>query len=296
MKYDLKDIATFTYVAKLKSFTRASEALDISKAVVTTRINDLEKALGMNLLARTTREVNLTTDGQNFFNYCVSVMKKVEGLNDFLDSYKGISGKLRIVLPPYFSRYHIVPYLGEFLEKYPNLKLDITLTENPINIIEEGYDLQVRIQIPHEENLEVAKLSDNQKIVCASPAYIKKFGQPKTPEDLLKHNCLVFGENSVWKFKNKTNKKIIELDDMSGNIKCDNGEVIKELVLAGIGITLKSACDVADEIKKEQLIVLLKNYEVANETQFYAVFPAGKFKSPKIEAFIKFFREKLKIS
>lgn len=296
MKYDLKDIITFTYVAKLKSFTRASEALNISKAVVTTRINDLEKALEMNLLARTTREVNLTTDGQNFFNYCASVMKKVEGLNDFLDSYKGISGKLKIVLPPYFSRYHIVPYLGEFLEKYPNLKLDITLTENPINIIEEGYDLQVRIQIPHEENLEVAKISDNQKIVCASPSYIKKFGQPKTPKDLLNHNCLVFGENSVWKFKNKTSKEkdLIELRDVTGNIKCDNGEIIKELVLAGVGITLKSTCDIEDEIKKEQLIVLLKNYEVVNETQFYAVFPAGKFKSPRIEAFIKFFHDKLK--
>ena len=294
MKYDLKDIITFTAIARLKSFTKASETLDISKGVVTTRINDLEKALGMTLLARTTREVNLTTDGQNFLNHCSAILKKVESLDDFLDSYKGINGKLRIVLPPYFSRYHIVPYLEEFLKKYPNLTLDITLTENPVNIIEEGFDLQVRIRIPEEENLEVSKLMMNKKILCAAPKYIAKYGAPKTPQDLLNHNCIVFGENSVWKFKNKITKNVIELRDMKGSIKCDNGEIIKELVLSGAGITLKSACDVENEIKEKKLIILLNNFEVMNETQFYAVYPAGRKTSPKIKAFIEFFQNKLR--
>ena len=293
MKYDLKDIVTFTTIAKLKSFTKASEALNISKSVVTTRINDFEKAIGMMLLARTTKEVNLTTDGQNFFNYCKAILDKVNSLDDFLDKYKEISGKLRIVLPPYFSRYHIVPYLEEFLQQYPNLKLDIFLTENPVNIIEEGFDLQIRIQIPEEENLEVAKLMMNRKIVCASPKYIVKHGSPKTPQELLNHNCIVFGENSVRKFKHLTKKTITELRDMKGNITCDNGEIIKELTLAGVGITLKSVCDVANEIKEKKLIVLLKDYEAINETMFYAVYPAGRNTSPKIKAFIEFFQKKL---
>lgn len=293
MKYDLKDIITFTTIAKLKSFTKASEALNISKGVVTTRINDLEEALGMALLARTTREVNLTTDGQNFLNHCNAILQKVENLDDFLDGYKGINGKLRIVLPPYFSRYHIVMHLEEFLQKYPNLKLDITLTENPINIIEEGYDLQIRIQIPQEENLQVSELMTNRKIVCASPAYIEKHGNPKTPNDLFNHNCLVFGENSVWKFKQKTTQKFININDLVGNIKCNNGEIIKELALAGVGITLKSACDVESEIKEKKLIVLLQDYEVINETQFYAVYPSGRSLSPKIKAFVDFFQQKL---
>jgi DNA-binding transcriptional LysR family regulator len=293
MRFDLKEITTFVRVAKLKSFTKASEALDISKGVVTTRINDLEKALGMALLARTTREVNLTTDGQNFLNHCNAILQKVEGLDDFLDSYKGINGKLKIVLPPYFSRYHIVPYLEEFLHKYPNLKLDINLTENPINIIEEGYDLQIRIQVPEEENLQVSKLMTNRKIVCASPEYIKKHGAPKDPRGLLNHNCLVFGENSVWKFKEKGKENVINIRELVGNIKCNNGEIIKELVLAGVGITLKSVSDVEDEIKEKKLIVLLKDYEVINSTEFYAVYPAGRNLSPKINAFIEFFQKKL---
>lgn len=293
MKYELRDIITFTTIARLKSFTKASESLNISRGVATTRINDLEKSLGMTLLARTTREVNLTADGQNFFNHCISILKDVANLDDFLDSYKGVKGTLRIVIPPYFSRYHIVPYLEEFLQKYPDLKLNITLTENPVNIIEESYDLQVRIQIPEEENLQVARLMTNRKIVCASPDYIEKHGSPKTPKELLNHNCIVFGENSVWKFKHKTTEKLIDLREVNGSVKCDNGEIIKELALAGVGITLKSASDVENEIKEKKLIVLLKDYEVINSTEFYAVYPAGKNISPRIKAFIEFFQKKL---
>ncbi len=293
MKYDLKDIITFTYIARLKSFSRAAEALRISKTVVTTRINELEKAVGMSLLARTTREVNLTTDGKKFFEYCISIIKKVEDLDSFLDLYKGISGTLKIVIPPYFSRYYIVPYLEEFLAKYPDLNLDITLTENPVNIIEEGQDLQIRIQIPNEENLEVSELMTNHKILCASPKYIKKHGEPKVPEDLLRHNCLIFGENTVWKFKNIIGGKLFELRDLKGNIKCDNGEIIKELVLAGIGITLKSIRDVENELKDGKLAELLTKYKIVNETQFYAVYPSSKHQSEKIKAFIEFFQNKI---
>lgn len=293
MKYDLKDIITFTTIANLRSFTKAAEKLEISKSVVTTRINDFEKAIGMVLLARTTKEVNLTTDGQNFLHYCNKILKDIDNIEDFLHSSKEIDGKLKIVLPPYFSRYHIVPYMEEFLAKYPKLKLDITLTENPINIIKEGYDLQIRIQIPEEENLEVAKLITNRKVVCAAPKYLKKFGTPKTPKDLLNHNCIIFGENAVWSFKEKGKKQPIDLRDLKGNVHCDNGEIIKELVLSGLGITMKSACDIAEEVKAKKLVTILNDFEPVNQTSFYIVYPSGRGTSPKIKAFVDFFKDKL---
>jgi DNA-binding transcriptional LysR family regulator len=109
----------------------------------------------------------------------------------------------------------------------------------------------------------------------------------------LKHNCIIFGENSSWKFRIGGGKEITELSNIKGNIKCDNGEVIKELVLAGLGITVKSICDVESEIKERKLIVLLKDCEVVNETEFYAVYPSGRKASPKIKAFIDFFQKKL---
>jgi DNA-binding transcriptional LysR family regulator len=293
MKYDLKDIILFIHVARLRSFVKAAELLGTSKAVASSRISELEKVLKLSLLTRTTREVNLTSDGQIFLDHCISISEKIEQLDNFIENYQGVNGVLKLVIPAYFSRYHIVPYLEEFLQKYPNLKLDILLTENPVNIIAEGHDLQIRIQVPEDEDLEVAKLTTNHKVVCASPKYVSQYGSPKNPRDLLQHNCLVFGENSKWQFKHKISRKIIELSDISGKIKCDNGEIIKELVLLGIGITLKSSRDIDDEIKSGKLVILLPDYEVINKTQFYAVYPAAKYMSPKIKVFIKFFQDKL---
>jgi DNA-binding transcriptional LysR family regulator len=293
MKYDLKLIETFIYVARLKSFIRTAETLKIAKSHVTSRINQLEEITGLTLLARTTRDVNLTSEGEEFLEYCKDIIDRVDSLDDFLNSKKSIDGVLKIAIPPYFSRYHITPYLGEFLETYPSLKLDIFLTEDPINIIDRGYDLQIRIQIPEEENLKTEPLMTNHKIVCASPKYIEKFGEPKTPEDLLKHNCIIFGENNVWDLRSKITKKITHLHEMSGNIRCNNGEIIKELVLQGYGITLKSSRDAEDEIREGKVVALLNDYEVLNKTSFYIVYPSKKFKSPKIKAFIEFFQGKL---
>jgi DNA-binding transcriptional LysR family regulator len=293
MKYDLKLIETFIYVAQLKSFIRTAETLKIAKSHVTNRINQLEKLTGITLLARTTRDVNLTSEGKEFLEHCRSIMDQVENLDDFLNKKKGINGILKIILPPYFSRHHIVPYLGDFLSIHPDLKLDIMLTEDPVNIIEEGFDLQVRIQIPDEENLRVEKLMTNNKIICSSPKYLRKHGIPHTPEDLLKHNCVVFGENTVWKLRSKKTHKITQLHEMKGNMRCNNGEIIKELILAGNGITLKSSRDVEEEIKRGKIKVLLPDYEVLNATFFYVVYSAKKYKSPNIRAFIEFFQGKL---
>jgi DNA-binding transcriptional LysR family regulator len=180
-----------------------------------------------------------------------------------------------------------------FLQRYPNLKLNVTLSENPINIIEEGFDLQIRIQIPNEENLQVEKLMTNRKAVIASANYVAKHGAPKDVNDLLNHNCIVFGENSTWGFKDKKTNKLTEMRDMKGNITCNNGEIIKELLMADVGITIKSVCDIEQDIADKKLIPLLTDYDVVNETEFYVVYPASKNISPKIKAFVEFFQEKL---
>jgi len=293
MKYDFKELLIFSQVAKLKSFAKAAKVLNLSNPVISTRISNLEQEVGVALLVRNTRNVNLTNEGRLFLEHCHKILGQVENLDNFLQNCIGISGKLRIVLPAYFSRYHIVPYLDEFLTKYPDLTLDISLTENPVNIIEEGFDLQIRIQIPEEEDLEVSKLSTNTKILCAAPSYLEEYGEPKTPSDLLNHNCLIFGENDVWRFQNKITREVVNLRDMKGNMRCDNGEIIKDLVLQGSGITLKSAYDSHDEIASGKIVVLLQDYEILHNTQFYAVYPNSKSIPPKTKAFIDFFKEKL---
>ncbi len=296
MKYDLKDLVIFIHVAQLKSFVKTSQVLKISKTVVSSRIISLEKTLKINLLARTTRSVNLTGDGIIFYDYCQSIIEKVDSLDDFMQTYREINGTLKIALPPYFSRYYIVPHLEEFCAKYPELKLDIYATENPVDIITESYDLQVRIQIPEEETLQVTKLMENKKVLCASKEYLTKHQKPKNLEDLKDHNCIIFGENNIWNFRNKKSGKITRISDMKGNIKCNNGEMIKELILNGNGITIKSMVDIQDEIKNGKIITLLNEYDIINKTQFYATYPKARYTSPRVKAFIDFFQEKLKNS
>ncbi len=294
MNYNLRDLATFETVAKLKSFNKAAKSLDVSKAVISTRISNLEKTLGLTLFARTTRDVNLTTEGTTFLRYCAEILKNTQSLDDFIAFHNNLYGTLRIAIPPYFSRNHIVPYLEEFLAKYPHIELDITLTENPLNIIKECYDLQIRNQVLEEEDLYSSKIATNKKVLCASPEYLKKHGTPKHPRDLLTHNCLIFGENQVWRFQNKSTKMMTNLHDMSGNIRCDNGEIIKELVLCGLGITLKSVRDIEEDLLQNNLVALLPDYEIIHNTEFYAVYPKVRYLSPKIKAFIDFFQDKLR--
>ncbi len=292
MNYDLKLIETFICLAELKSFTKVANRLKIVKSLVSSRITEIEEKSNLQLLLRTTREVNLTSDGEEFLRYCKAIYEQVEDLDNFLNDKRDIKGVLKIALPPYFSRCHIVPHLKEFLALHPLLKLDIKATEDPINIIKEGYDLQIRIQIAEEENLKTEKLMSNKKIICASPKYLKKHGHPKSPQDLLQHNCIIFGENNSWELRCKSTKRVTSLHKLQGNIRCNNGEIIKELVLSGAGITLKSACDIESEIRQKKLIVLLPEFEVMNKTSFYAVYQARRFKSAKVGAFINFFKAK----
>lgn len=291
MKYDLKDLLIFSYAAKLKSFFETSKATGISKTIVSSRIKELEKKMGISLFVRNTRAVNLTTDGEEFLKYCNAILEKTNNLDDFIEGCKEIKGTLRIAIPPYFSRRHIAPYLKEFCEKYPKLQLDIFPTETPLDIIAKNYDIQIRIQIP-EEDLEVTRIMGNKKVVCASKEYVQEFGGPKTPQDLLNHNCLIFAENNIWNFRKIDTREIIEMTNLKGNIKCQNGEIIKELLLNNVGITLKSIVDIKNEITDGLLVQLLKGYEVLNETEFYATYARGRNLSPKIKAFINFFRKK----
>lgn len=294
MRYTIEDLKIIGYIGKFKSFSKAAEKMDMKAPNITAKVNGLEERLGYPLFYRTTREVGLTNEGKIIYNLCGKMFKTAEEFDLLLNKTKEVSGTLKIAIPPYFSRNHIVPYFQEFLSKFPKLNLEIICTENPIDLIAEGVDLQVRIQSPEDEDLQVADLMDNEKVVCASPKYLKENGYVAHPRELLNHNCLIFGENKKWEFRKRNDGTIESLSDIRGNIVCDNGELIKELVLAGIGITLKSKKDIEEELESGKLVALLVDYEVINKTKFYIVYPSSKITSPKTKAFIDFYQSKLR--
>lgn len=292
IRYVLEDIAVFIYVAQFKSFARAADFLGFSRSVVSSTIAKLEASLELTLFTRTTRVVNLTNDGEVLFKYCSMLMAQLNAFNDLMQYIHGTNGALRITMPLCFGKSYIVPYLSGFLSSHPGLKLEILLTEDPVDILEEGYDLQICAQSPQGEDLEITKLMTNHKVVCAAAQYLEQYGIPTHPKDLLKHNCLIFGENTVWKFRHKITQEIIELRDIQGNIRCNNSEIIKGLLLLNYGITLSSIGDIEDEIKTGKVVCLFPEYNVINEATFYAVYPKAHNIPERVKVFVKFFQKK----
>jgi LysR family transcriptional regulator, regulator for bpeEF and oprC len=190
---DLRSLAIFVKVAERQSFVRAATDLGITQSGVSNAINRLEQQLGTRLLARTTRRVSLTEHGAAFFERCRQALAALEEAELVLkDSQLEPSGNLRIDMPVSFGRLKVVPLLGPFQAKYPNIKLRVTFTDRYIDLIEEGVDVCMRLGPLHDSSLIARRLSGTGFKVAGSPRYFAKFGKPKRIEDLTDHNCLAF--------------------------------------------------------------------------------------------------------
>lgn len=289
MFQDVLTLKVFEKVADLNSFSKAAKAMGFSQVMVSKRIANLEGQLGLKLFDRTAKTIRLTCDGQRLLESCKTILQTIEKEEQKYDDRNALVGTLKIIAPPFFSRYYIVPHLEAFFEKYPNIKLEIILTENKLDVMQEGAHLEIRVDHLEATKYEQKILFQNPKIICATPEYIKRFGKPKTPKELYKHNCLIFGENRYWRLTDaKHNRYDLEL---TGTVKCNNGEIIKELVLAGLGITLKSRQDIQHELEKGQLVDLFPDYEIENQTVVFANYPKNIFWEPHVTAFLEFLVE-----
>jgi DNA-binding transcriptional LysR family regulator len=284
---DILSLQLFEKVATLRSFSKAAELMNFSQVMVSKRIAKLEAETGFKLFDRSGRTVSLTSDGQRFFKSCVAILSLIDREKHALTSENQINGTLRLAAPPFFVRYHVIPYLDTFFSRYPDLKLEMVITENHIDLIKEGIDFEIRIGHVENSDYEQKILFKNPKVICASPAYLKAFGMPTRPEDLHHHNCLIFAENKFWNLKK--DGQVFNLQ-LSGNVTCDNGEVIKEMVLAGLGITLKSRLDIQNELKNGDLIHLFSDYDI-DHTYVYAQYPPCILNQHHITVFLDFLKE-----
>ena len=263
--------------------------MKLSPAVVSKRISLLEDRLGARLFQRTTRQLTLTETGEGFFKRVVDILNLVEEAEDFV-SRRNISpkGLLKVSAPTSFSRMHIAPYLADFFERYPEIELDIHLTDRFVDIIRDGYDIAIRIGELKDSTMVARKLAPNHRVICASPEYIQKHGMPKSLQDLDYHNCLSAGAQEYWRLEGPEGPKSVKL---KGNVRTNSSEFVRELVLSGLGIALRSTWDVANEIKTGKLQVLLPEYSGSSNVAIYAVYPCRDFMPAKVNAFIEFLSE-----
>ncbi|MDV7106348.1 LysR family transcriptional regulator [Vibrio sp. TH_r3] len=279
----------FVRIASTNNISLAGSELDLSPPVASMHINKLEESLGVKLIHRTTRKVSLTQEGQEFLPYAEEILNAVArakaavGAGSFTPQ-----GTIRVSAPSSFGRMHIVPFLKGFTETYPELKIDLRQSDSIVDMVEGGFDIAIRNASLNDSTLIARKLAPDRRIVCASPDYIKKHGKPKTPTDVLNHQCINLVGIESWTFETPEGHQKIKNKSV---IRIDNGESIRDACIDGAGITICSIWCAYKALQRGELVQVLQDYPVFADSAIWAVYPSSRLLAPKVRAFIDYYIE-----
>ena len=284
----LREIECFIAVAELGSFVKAADALNVSKAAVSRTILELEARLGARLMQRTTRRLSLTEAGVLYLDRCKQIVSALEDADQMLTAGNtDPAGLLRINVPQTFGVLHLVKVWPCLLQRYPGIKLDITLSDRIVDIIEEGYDMAIRIARLPSSSLIYRKLASTRIVVCASPEYLEHHGTPLHPEDLKDHMVLGYSysaDKDEWHFDGPDGPVSVKTNV---RMHANNGDTCVAAALAGIGITRQPTFMLNDHIRSGKLVRVMPDY-TAVELGIYAVYPSRTHLPAKVRATIDF--------
>jgi DNA-binding transcriptional LysR family regulator len=283
---DLTDREIFARVVAFASMSAAGRDMGLSPAVISKRIKRLEDRLGSRLLQRTTRQVALTEAGQGYYERVVAILASVEEAESFVARRSEVArGTLRISAPTSFGRMHIAPHLGALLATHRDITVHLNLSDALVDLVADGYDLAVRIAALDDSSLVAKRLAPNHRVLVASPGYLDANGTPASLSDLAHFNCLTASPQDTWRLDGPHGPVSVRA---TGNIQTNSSEVVREAVLAGLGIALRSTWDVGAELKAGRLSVVLPDYRGSDKVGIYAVYPTRRFLPQKVRVFIDF--------
>lgn len=285
-----KQISTFVDVVAKGSLSAAARAEGIAPAMIGRRLDALEKRLGVKLLQRTTRKIALTNEGTAFLDDCQRILADLQDAESAVSERSAIAtGHLVISAPAGFGRQHVAPLIPSFVAEHRDVTVTLNLNDRVVDLIGEGIDIAIRIASLSDSNLIGVKLADNKRVVVAAPTYIKRHGIPLKLDDLAEHNCLPIsseGSQRGWTFRQ--NGKNVTLK-VSGNMVCNDGEVLHDWAIAGKGLAWRSMWEVGTEIESGKLITVLDEF-AAPGNDVYAVFAQRRHLPLRIRAFVDFLR------
>lgn len=284
-----QDLAFFVLLARKGSFTAAALELGLSPPAVSKRLARLEDRLGVRLLNRTTRTVSLTGDGEAFLDGAASILRGVEELEHRMSAAREQPrGLIRLNATFGFGREHIAAIVSRFCHDHPHVEIQLILSDAPLNLVEEGFDLGIRFGVPPSSRLIVRRLLRNRRFLCAAPAYLARCGVPAKLSDLMLHNCIVLRQDNdiydVWRFQRG---EVTESVKVHGNLSSNDGEVALSWVLDGHGIMLRSEWDIARHVTAGRLKLVLPEHAQL-DADIHAVYPERHNLSPKVRAFVEF--------
>lgn len=285
-------LETFAAVVEKGSFTAAAEALNISKPVVSKQVSQLEQHLGVQLLHRTTRRLHLTEAGEVFARYAQRIVEEAREAEQSVLPLQGEpKGTLRITAPASLALSLLPDLLLRFQQRFPKVELDVRISGHFVDLVEEGIDVALRVGELEDSSMIARRLMPCRFLVCASPNYWTKHGVPDHPNDLRKHNCLVYSQSpksDMWIFKDKNGEDINI--KVKGNLRTDDGKLLLCAALAGQGLLIGPSFMLANAIKEGQLKPVLGDYS-RTAMGLYAVYPYSKLVSSKVRAFVDYLVE-----
>ena len=291
---DVNAYIVFAKVVEAESFTGAAELLGESKSAVSKQINRLEDSLGIRLLNRTTRRMSLTEAGEIFYDRVRRVVDEVEearlAVTQLQESPRGV---LRVNAPLSYGIEHLAPILPGFMARYPDLKVDVTLIDRRIDLIDEGVDVAIRIGVLSDTSLIARKLTAYRRLITAAPAYWEKHGKPATPQDLAAHNCLTYAYLSAgrsWRFREQDGRQFDVA--VAGNLTANNGEMLAHAAIQGQGVTWLPQFICGPGLEQGDLEPVLEEYEL-EPVGVFAVFPHTRNLSTKVRVFVDYCAEML---
>ena len=283
-----EEMRVFAAVVDAGSFVGASDALEMSKAAVSRQVAGLESRLGVRLLHRTTRKLSLTAEGEVFHTRCKELLASVDEAEAEITSSSGeASGLLRINVPLSFGLLHLAPLWVEFMSLHPKVTLDVTLADRVVDLVEEGYDMAVRIARLPNSSLVSRKLTSTRMVLCASPAYLRERGTPAHPSELVRHEVMAYSLFSMgdnWEFAGPDGQVTVKVVP---RLRTNSGDTCRVAALRHRGIVLQPSFLVGPDLLAGTLVEVLPEYR-SIELDVYAVYPTRKFVAPKVRLLVEF--------
>ena len=282
-------LRVFSQVVETGSFSAAAARLGLSATAASRHVAELEAHLQTRLLNRTTRRVSLTESGRAFYERAVQLLADLgEAEQEAQRAAVVPRGTIKLTTSVNFGVRHVAPAIAAFLAAHAGVRFDVSLSDRIVDLVEEGFDLGIRIGAPGSDNIVARKLGDTRLVPCASPAYLQAHGAPQVPEDLASHNCFTYeyvSPRNLWRFRDAAGAE--RAVRVSGNLHSNNGDLLAEVAAQGAGIVFEPAFIVGPELRAGRLVPLLQEF-LAPPIPIYAVYPSRKHLSAKVRLFVDF--------
>ena len=287
----LREMEMFVRVVEAGSFSAAARDLNMGQPAVSKTIAGLEDRLGVRLLTRSTRKLSPTEAGTAFYERAVRAIGEADEAEAAAQGAgAGLEGRLRVSAPVTFSRLHLVPKLGSFLDAHPKVQLDLLMDDRAVDLVAENIDVALRMGVLTDSALRARKLGQAARLVIASPSYLARRGVPRTPADLLEHDGIIYGQSSggqEWLFRRGTSETSVYLRT---RLKLSAAEGVREAVLAGQGFAIASRWMFTPELKSGEVVSILDEWTLP-PIDLWVIYPSGRLTSAKARTFIKWFEK-----